>query len=531
MAIVSISRIQHRRGDRADLPTPLASGELGWAIDTQQLFIGNGSLAEGAPYVGNTEILTEHSDLSALFGYGGSSSGTFRFTGNGIGVASGVTRTVDNKLNDIVSVRDFGAEGDGAECSGAFNQALADLFRNGDQQTRIALYVPAGEYIINAALEIPPNTILVGDGMGNTVIRTDSATPLIRTVDANGDSGVAMGTVSTTLPNNILIRDITFKSTTSTNLTELQSTTNFVLERVEFIGAYTNLTVDDESCAGLGFYSPGSASASGKVTVTGCRFRQLPYAVLQTELLHDFSFDRCVFDTCCYGIILYIPGPDLLDPVTIQNSYFNNISREAIYAANITKFTSIGNRFVNVGNWGTGSPLSPVLTSEGEGSISWMDRFDRLPTELTPGPDYLHRVNLDNTAAAQTVAYANPEDRFRWGLKETLRTYKYSLNGGTSGSLSDISITANPGYNGNTGFQEVRYLASRGNNTRTGIIRLSVSAADVDIVDDYSHTGTDCGIEFTASINGSDIVTIAYTVTAGATPVTLVLSPTNLLIE
>jgi len=47
------ARIQVRRGLLANLPQ-LASGELGFAIDTQQLYIGNGTLAEGAPFLGNT---------------------------------------------------------------------------------------------------------------------------------------------------------------------------------------------------------------------------------------------------------------------------------------------------------------------------------------------------------------------------------------------------------------------------------------------------------------------------------------------
>jgi fructosamine-3-kinase len=58
--IVQISRIQHRRGKRTDLPQ-LAAGELGWVIDEQRLFIGNGTVADGAPAVGNTEIVTSGS--------------------------------------------------------------------------------------------------------------------------------------------------------------------------------------------------------------------------------------------------------------------------------------------------------------------------------------------------------------------------------------------------------------------------------------------------------------------------------------
>lgn len=60
MAIVQISKIQNRRGLQQDLPQ-LASGEIGWSIDARKVYIGNGTLDEGAPVEGRTEILTEFS--------------------------------------------------------------------------------------------------------------------------------------------------------------------------------------------------------------------------------------------------------------------------------------------------------------------------------------------------------------------------------------------------------------------------------------------------------------------------------------
>jgi hypothetical protein len=66
MAIVQISRITNRKGLIENLPQ-LAGGELGWAVDSRKLFIGNGTVEEGAPAIGNTEILTEYStDLISL---------------------------------------------------------------------------------------------------------------------------------------------------------------------------------------------------------------------------------------------------------------------------------------------------------------------------------------------------------------------------------------------------------------------------------------------------------------------------------
>ena len=60
MAVVQISRIQVRRGQAnqgSGIPQ-LAGGELGWAVDEQELYIGNGSVAEGAPQVGNSKIIS-----------------------------------------------------------------------------------------------------------------------------------------------------------------------------------------------------------------------------------------------------------------------------------------------------------------------------------------------------------------------------------------------------------------------------------------------------------------------------------------
>ena len=65
MSIVQISRIQHRSGIFENLPQ-LAKAEIGYAVDERRLFIGNGLVSDGAPQTGNTEILTEYSDILNL---------------------------------------------------------------------------------------------------------------------------------------------------------------------------------------------------------------------------------------------------------------------------------------------------------------------------------------------------------------------------------------------------------------------------------------------------------------------------------
>ena len=65
MAVYEVAKIQFRSGLQQDLPA-LDTGEPGWCVDTQRLFIGKGTLAEGAPEIGVTEILTEYSVGSIL---------------------------------------------------------------------------------------------------------------------------------------------------------------------------------------------------------------------------------------------------------------------------------------------------------------------------------------------------------------------------------------------------------------------------------------------------------------------------------
>lgn len=68
MAVVEVAKLQVRSGLQENLPA-LDTGEFGWCVDTQRLFIGKGTLAEGAPEIGVTEVLTEYSIASIITGF------------------------------------------------------------------------------------------------------------------------------------------------------------------------------------------------------------------------------------------------------------------------------------------------------------------------------------------------------------------------------------------------------------------------------------------------------------------------------
>ena len=178
MPIVQISRIQHRRGKRTDLPQ-LAAGELGWVVDEQRLFIGNGTVSDGAPAVGNTEIVTSGSSAftTAL-------SHTYKgYLGDSTPIGNASQRTIGNRLDDYVSVKDFGAKGDDSTADvTAIQNAIDEIYRDTDKddtRARRVLFFPAGTYRINTSITLPPFAHLVGEGPDKTIIRNSGNNAVI----------------------------------------------------------------------------------------------------------------------------------------------------------------------------------------------------------------------------------------------------------------------------------------------------------------------------------------------------------------
>lgn len=200
MAVVQISRIQIRRGralEGTGFPQ-LASGELGWAIDTQELFIGNGSVAEGSPAVGNTKVITDRdlfveNNMLALIRHIYKSNDPSISTGESPNVP--ISRTLQQRLDDRVTTTNFGAQGNfdplapinlsGADDTAALRRAINQLFLNQASteaynntadgvKSRVILEIPAGRYKITSPLYIPSYTTIVGAGPDKTIIEYTS---------------------------------------------------------------------------------------------------------------------------------------------------------------------------------------------------------------------------------------------------------------------------------------------------------------------------------------------------------------------
>lgn len=109
--------------------------------------------------VDNIDSGVTASQLSASNG-----SSLIGFIQSGVGAA---TRTVQSKLRDIVSVKDFGAVGDGVADDTVAIQAALDASS--------VVYMPKGVYMISAAINVPGQTRLYGDGINRTVIRATAS--------------------------------------------------------------------------------------------------------------------------------------------------------------------------------------------------------------------------------------------------------------------------------------------------------------------------------------------------------------------
>ena len=98
------------------------------------------------------------------------------FTQSGTGATA---RTVDSKLKDVVSVKDFGATGDGTtDDTAAFNAAITYINSLGGGVVRVPM--SSTPYIVNEVDILVPGVIIEGDGSNYRYNTTDQAGPTIR---------------------------------------------------------------------------------------------------------------------------------------------------------------------------------------------------------------------------------------------------------------------------------------------------------------------------------------------------------------
>ena len=500
MAVVQISRIQVRRGQAnqgAGLPQ-LASGEFGWAIDTRELYIGNGSVSEGAPAIGNTKILTQFDDIFSLAGtYSYRVEDSYIQTGESS--VSPVRRTLQDRLDDRVSVRSFGLTGDsGQNATVLLQRAIDQLFLNSanktNRQSRVVLYLEPGTYTIDNVIYIPPFVNLVGAGPDKTVISQTSANPIFQTVNGDSTPGNPALSASTTYNNqcrNIHIENISLESTQNNIGLFFDNCRESILNNVKILGPWTvgdSIPTGFTSGIGIKLDSLSGVVESSNNKFIDCSVQGWTFGVMSNWDINNTIFDRCTFSDLGYGMAY---GVDMIldgDPATgrsvgpqntvVSDSKFDNIARYAIWIEEGTNNVSNNNQYTSVGNEGgtEGDPAYPIIKFSREGNISNQDYFSRT-ANLSYNPLYIN-----------TIEYV-PEIE---GIVDYTDNFTRVLEFGQTGTSSGIKLFRLPGFANQTFELDYQLLSLTYESQRVGKIIISTEkrgTPTISITDDYTYVG------------------------------------------
>lgn len=500
MAVIQISQIQVRRGYLQDVGQ-LNSGELGWALDKLRLFIGNGLLQEGAPYEGNTEILTANSDLLGLI-----SNYIFRGTLGGYSIVSGVDpahpaeRRIQDKLDDFVNVRDFGAAGDGVtDDTPSIQRAIDEIYARRSILTpsiaRRTIRFHPGAYSITEPLIIPQYCVFENIGKQSVFIiqRGLNAASIFKTTTSTGVSYNSPGNTLNILSElgYVEMNGITFQSDIGNiPLGIIDSAKVVKFHRCQFIGLDTQPEADGPGrCLTISSYVAETKS----VYFTECDFTRNNIAIeIKNDIgTTDISFDKCTFGNIYQGIKI-TSNVDSLMSVRITNSLFENISQQAIFSDySVNGVISSFNTFLNVGNMylKEGIPVTPVIQFNGKHNYSIADIFSR--TE--EGNKYAATVTHNGEYSVST----NAVEEMRFG--HTYQTIgKTVLMNNSSVNLIPLSEKFKSG--------KVDYTIERDDAQRSGTIRFSMNTVTKksEYHDSYTETdtvGADVTVEFNSQLN------------------------------
>ena len=511
MAIVQISQITNRKGLAENLPQ-LAGAELGWSTDTRQLYIGNGTLEDGAPVIGNTEILTEFSDIlnfTNTYTYKGDAAGYTAQTGATSGTP--VTLSLQSWLDQFASVLDFGAVGDGVtDDTAAINRALYQLYcREVNPQIRRSLFFPAGIYRVTGSINIPPYATLCGEGLDNSLIVMDEgiADYVARTADSLQNIGVNIGDAGATPPEYITITNMGFTHSDPTgNVVLVQDATNCRFQNVGFRGASTktNLTSDANGSVGVSFAST-SGLVCEQITFDGCVFSGLVWGINTDQQTKAVTISTGQFNILYRGIVLGTGvttngGPtgtrimgNMFDNVYTEGIIFGSYLTLGINASGHNIFYDVGNHFTG----STGTPATSIISILSNNNISISDLFQRTNNYATTYP----RIDLNNTV---NIATTNGE-LLSMGTYNRFSGQNSILTDDSSGTVFTISSDLVKTF-------MIDYSIIRNNAYRTGTIMVATAGAGAVNFTDTNVENSSTGITLTVNQAGTN-VSLDYTST------------------
>ena len=524
MPIVQISRIQHRRGKRTDLPQ-LAAGELGWVIDEQRLFIGNGTVSDGAPAVGNTEIVTAGSSAftTAL-------EHTYKgYLGDSTPITTTSTRTVQQRLDDYVSVKDFGATGDDSTSDiTAIQNALDEIYKDTDKddtRARRTLFFPAGIYRINAALKIPPYAHLVGEGPDKTIIRNSGNNAVMVMQDDEGNVGANIGNSGATTPTQIQISNMTVRNTVAYGGVSLDRVTKAYFNNVKFTGSFASGGSDASNSKGITVTESSSVYSTTNVVFNQCQFTKFARLVDISDDSTNIRFHGCDFSTAYYGALIgaemdgstagKINGPR---DVQFTSSSWSDIGQQAIYVKPTAGAdTGVGPR--NIISQGNYYASTVANNFEGTGTFSEVPVIQYDNDECSSHLDFFERSDLRRSDGSSNLNAA-PEIQGIGIQDKAIKSQTLANNTSSATTINEYPALAGKGL-------RIKYKIVRGTLDRTGELVVSASTNGVSYDDTFTESGSDVGVELTAVLDdkdstaGSETVALKFTTTNSGTAATI----------
>jgi hypothetical protein len=404
MAVVQISRIQIRRGKSLSgtgLPQ-LASGELAWSLDTQELYIGNGSVAEGSPAVGNTKILTER-DLTAQGNLLNLIQHIYKVDDPAIQTGptsnSPILRQTQDRLDDRVTAADFGAKADSStDDTAALQRAIDQLFLNPTTAAsadtadgtlaRVVLELGPGIYKTSETLYIPSYATIIGAGPNKTIIQyegTGTAVQFINDDSTIGNPSTIGNTLGNTQPRFITIKNLSFVCNTNDQTAlQLDAVRDSLFENIIISGNWAEVYNVDSKGMTLN-------AVSALVTCTNNIFRNISvsgfsYGIWAKQDILNNTFEDCRFYDLRQGVYL----GEGADGTTVGEQYgpretqfiackFEDIKRQGLVVERGTGNSTRDCKFTNVGNNGAGVyfPEYPQIYFNSVGNSSDNDQSDR----------------------------------------------------------------------------------------------------------------------------------------------------------
>jgi hypothetical protein len=535
VAIVQISRITARKGLQEDLPQPLAGAELGWALDDRRLFIGNGALEEGAPVVGNTEILTEFSDILSFAGqytYKGEAAGYTVQTGATTG--SPISQSIQSRLDSYAVVTDFGAVGDGVtDDTAAINRALYQMFCvQNNTAIRRSLFFPAGNYIVTDTIKIPPYARLYGEGADSSIInftvqnwaantayaqsvlvyyvptstyyRSIAPVPatgivisnalywaaeslpsyVVQTADSLQQTGVNIATNGATPPKNIEMSSMAIVTDQIHDGLLIENAQQCVFSNINFTGPLTtaDLTTSVDNTSAIDWASTSSLPCK-QVNFDNCKFSGFTYSMDTEQQINGSVISNSQFDTLYQGAILGGASPSNGGPTGVKfiGNVFDNIYEEGILINGVSLNATGYNIFYDVGNHfnGLASPASAVITIDAINNISVGDMFQRTTALSGTYP----RIKIFNSVTQTVPASIGVDSAAQIQMGSFVRetgTQATLSAGATASTLFTVSSAQIKAF-------QMEYTITRETSVRTGTMTI-VNDADDSAGDGFSYT-------------------------------------------